>query len=127
MGTERQQLWVVAVRASAKAARAKAKAKARERERAMAKAKAKARARGKERERMEGKGKEDALCTLNLVPGESVYGEKRISVDGEDGAKTEYRIWNPFRSKIAAAVLGGIDMCEFKPGAKVLYLGAASG
>merc|ERR1711865_941739 len=73
------------------------------------------------------KGKEDALCTLNLVPRESVYGEKRISVDGEDGAKTEYRIWNPFRSKIAAAVLGGIDMCEFKPGAKVLYLGAASG
>merc|ERR1712086_1209253 len=46
---------------------------------------------------------------------------------GEDGAKTEYRIWNPFRSKIAAAVLGGIDLCEFKPGAKVLYLGAASG
>merc|ERR1740138_933397 len=56
------------------------------------------------------KGKEDALCTLNLVPGESVYGEKRISVDGEEGSKTEYRIWNPFRSKIAAAVLGGIDL-----------------
>jgi len=73
------------------------------------------------------KGKEDALCTLNLVPGESVYGEKRISVDGEDGNKIEYRVWNPFRSKIAAAVLGGIDTCEFKPGAKVLYLGAASG
>merc|ERR1712216_805986 len=73
------------------------------------------------------KGKEDALCTLNLVPGESVYGEKRISVDGEEGSKTEYRIWNPFRSKIAAAVLGGIDLCGFKPGAKVLYLGAASG
>merc|ERR1711924_510045 len=27
------------------------------------------------------KGKEDALVTKNLVPGESVYGEKRISVD----------------------------------------------
>merc|ERR1711990_762693 len=73
------------------------------------------------------KGKEDALCTLNLVPGESVYGEKRISVEGEEGNKVEYRVWNPFRSKIAAAVLGGIDNCEFKPGAKVLYLGAASG
>eukprot|EP00658_Telonema_sp_P-2_P062335 TRINITY_DN509_c0_g1_i4.p1 TRINITY_DN509_c0_g1~~TRINITY_DN509_c0_g1_i4.p1 ORF type:complete len:282 (+),score=60.84 TRINITY_DN509_c0_g1_i4:258-1103(+) len=73
------------------------------------------------------KGKEDALCTLNMVPGESVYGEKRISVDGEEGNKIEYRVWNPFRSKIAAAVLGGIDLCEFKPGAKVLYLGAASG
>jgi len=73
------------------------------------------------------KGKEDALCTLNLVPGESVYGEKRISVEGEEGNKVEYRVWNPFRSKIAAAILGGIDNCEFKPGAKVLYLGAASG
>ena len=26
------------------------------------------------------KGKEDALCTKNLVPGEAVYNEKRISV-----------------------------------------------
>merc|ERR1719327_85899 len=73
------------------------------------------------------KGKEDALVTKNLVPGESVYGEKRISVDGEDGEKVEYRVWNPFRSKIAAAILGGVDNIWFKPGAKVLYLGAASG
>lgn len=28
-----------------------------------------------------GRGKEDVLCTRNLVPGESVYGEKRISVE----------------------------------------------
>merc|ERR1711966_510247 len=55
------------------------------------------------------KGKEDALVTKNLVPGESVYGEKRITIDGADGEKTEYRVWNPFRSKIAAAILGGID------------------
>ena len=27
------------------------------------------------------RGKEDMLCTKNMVPGESVYGEKRISVD----------------------------------------------
>jgi rRNA 2'-O-methyltransferase fibrillarin len=26
------------------------------------------------------KAKEDALCTKNMVPGESVYGEKRVSV-----------------------------------------------
>merc|ERR1711968_285404 len=73
------------------------------------------------------KGKEDALVTKNLVPGESVYGEKRISVDGPDGEKVEYRVWNPFRSKIAAAVLGGIDNIWINPGSKVLYLGAASG
>ena len=45
----------------------------------------------------------------------------------EEGEKTEYRIWNPFRSKLAAAVLAGLDNIYIKPGAKVLYLGAASG
>jgi len=68
------------------------------------------------------------LVTKNLVPGESVYGEKRISIDGGvEGTKTEYRVWNPFRSKLAAGVLGGLDDIFIKPGAKVLYLGAASG
>ena len=148
------------------------------------------------------RGKEDALVTKNMVVGESVYGEKRISVDVsgsrekqdshwptfcedsrpslclklvfddhaiacsslllsnvfprfqetgqrsltsnitkrpkmfaqvhvcrsvlyigcttcflviidtvqmEDGTKVEYRVWNPFRSKLAAAILGGVD------------------
>ncbi|KAM4015637.1 rRNA 2'-O-methyltransferase fibrillarin [Anomaloglossus baeobatrachus] len=72
------------------------------------------------------RGKEDALVTKNLVPGESVYGEKRISVE-EGEVKTEYRAWNPFRSKLAAAILGGVDQIHIKPGSKVLYLGAASG
>ncbi|CAA2997368.1 mediator of RNA polymerase II transcription subunit 36a-like [Olea europaea subsp. europaea] len=74
-----------------------------------------------------GKGKEDALCTKNMVPGEAVYNEKRISVQNEDGTKVEYRVWNPFRSKLAAAILGGVDDIWIKPGARVLYLGAASG
>ncbi|KAI0063414.1 Fibrillarin [Artomyces pyxidatus] len=73
------------------------------------------------------KGKEQLLVTKNLVPGESVYGEKRISVDGPEGTKTEYRVWNPFRSKLAAGVLGGIEDIFIAPGKKVLYLGAASG
>ena len=148
------------------------------------------------------RGKEDALVTKNLVTGESVYGEKRVSVEARflllqgqlavqtactgissancgisgtnspghleslqpslqlrfhavpawpdlihktqsgshtraawpmphvmqtDGEKTEYRLWNPFRSKLAAAVLAGLDNIYIKPGAKVLYLGAASG
>uniref|UniRef100_A0A182MXG1 rRNA 2'-O-methyltransferase fibrillarin n=1 Tax=Anopheles dirus TaxID=7168 RepID=A0A182MXG1_9DIPT len=72
------------------------------------------------------RGKEDALVTLNLVPGSEVYGEKRISVENE-GDKKEYRVWNPFRSKLAAAVLGGVDKIHMPPGSKVLYLGAASG
>jgi len=74
------------------------------------------------------RGKESMLVTKNLVPGESVYGEKRISIDsGPDGAKVEYRVWNPFRSKLAAGVLGGMDKVYIEPGSKVLYLGAASG
>lgn len=36
-------------------------------------------------------------------------------------------MWNPFRSKLAAAILGGIDKIHMVPGSKVLYLGAASG
>lgn len=80
-------------------------------------------------------GKEHLLVTKNLVPGESVYGEKRIAVEtpgsGEDGTaitnKTEYRVWNPFRSKLAAGILGGLYNIHIKPGVKVLYLGAASG
>jgi rRNA 2'-O-methyltransferase fibrillarin len=67
------------------------------------------------------------LVTKNLVPGESVYGEKRISVEGPDGVKTEYRVWNPFRSKLAAGILGGVDHIHIAPGKRVLYLGAASG
>ena len=79
-----------------------------------------------------------------MVVGESVYGEKRIAVE-EDATKLEYRVWNPFRSKLAAAVLGGVDNIHMPPGSKVmspslslqdgdcndlyqvLYLGAASG
>jgi len=72
------------------------------------------------------KGKEDALVTRNMVPGESVYGEKRLTVETPEG-KVEYRVWNPFRSKIAAAIVGGIENIWIKPGSKVLYLGAASG
>lgn len=73
------------------------------------------------------RGKEDALVTLNMVPGEGVYGEKRVSIEVEDKGKVEYRVWNPFRSKLAAAVLGGVDKIHMVPGSKVLYLGAASG
>jgi len=73
------------------------------------------------------RGKEDALVTMSILPGEAVYGEKRITVEPEPGKKVEYRVWNPFRSKIAAAILGGVENIYIQPGSKVLYLGAASG
>lgn len=72
------------------------------------------------------RGLQDTLLTLNLLPGDSVYNEKRITVE-EENEKKEYRAWNPFRSKLAAAVMGGIGEIHMKRGSRVLYLGAASG
>lgn len=70
----------------------------------------------------EEKKKKRQLFTKNLVPGKDVYGEKLVK---EGGA--EYREWNAFKSKPAAAMLKGLNQFGLKPGYKVLYLGAASG
>ncbi|MER3601503.1 MAG: fibrillin [Nitrososphaerota archaeon] len=60
--------------------------------------------------------------TKNLAPGTSVYGEALIRHEGE-----EFRLWDPFRSKLAAALINGLRALPIRPGACVLYLGAASG
>jgi len=74
------------------------------------------------------KGKDDSLVTRNLDPGNSVYGEKRLAAESAEGEeKIEYRVWNPFRSKLGAGIVGGIGAMPIKPGSKVLYLGGASG
>lgn len=62
------------------------------------------------------------LATLNLAPGVRVYGEQLIKLEGE-----EFRIWNPYRSKLAAAILKGISMIPIRKETKILYLGAAAG
>jgi len=62
------------------------------------------------------------LATRNLVPGRKVYREELIVVDG-----VEYRLWNPTRSKLGAAIVRGLGKNPIKPGIKVLYLGVASG
>jgi len=61
------------------------------------------------------------LITKNLVPGIRVYDEKLIKIE-----KEEYRIWDPFRSKLAALVLKGSPI-SLKKNNSVLYLGAANG
>ncbi|HEY8109470.1 MAG TPA: fibrillarin-like rRNA/tRNA 2'-O-methyltransferase, partial [Candidatus Nitrosotenuis sp.] len=43
------------------------------------------------------------LATINYVEGNQVYGEKLIKKGGD-----EYRIWDPFRSKLAAALTIGL-------------------
>ncbi|KXA90323.1 hypothetical protein AKJ61_00990 [candidate division MSBL1 archaeon SCGC-AAA259B11] len=62
------------------------------------------------------------LATRNISPGNKVYDERLVESQGN-----EYRIWNPYRSKLAAAVLRGLKNMPIKPKDKVLYLGAASG
>ena len=65
---------------------------------------------------------EGQLATCNLNPGEHVYGEKLV----EDRCR-EYRLWNPHRSKLAAAILNGLEMFRFHDSSKILYLGASTG
>jgi fibrillarin-like pre-rRNA processing protein len=62
------------------------------------------------------------LATRNLAPGRNVYGERLIRYEG-----VEYRLWDAFRSKLAAAILKGLKTVPVKPNHLVLYLGAASG
>jgi len=42
-------------------------------------------------------------------------------------SRKEYRVWDAYRSKLAAAILKDIEQVPVIPDAKVLYLGAASG
>lgn len=62
------------------------------------------------------------LATRNLTPGRSVYGEKLVRYEG-----VEYRIWDAFRSKLAAAIIKEVKVVPIKLKDHVLYLGAASG
>ena len=62
------------------------------------------------------------IATRNLTPGRSVYGERLIRID-----ESEYRIWDPYRSKLAAAILKGMKDLPIRGRSRVLYLGAASG
>ena len=62
------------------------------------------------------------LATENMVPGNQVYKERLVTSGG-----VEYRVWDPFRSKLAAAVMNGLSDFPFRAGSVVLYLGASTG
>lgn len=61
-------------------------------------------------------------ATRNLTPGRPVYGERLLELE-----KGEFRLWNPRRSKLAAAILNGLDNFPFHDDSRVLYLGASTG
>ena len=65
---------------------------------------------------------EKKLATQNLVPGNQVYNEKLVQSEG-----IEYRIWNPFRSKLAAAIINELKDFPFCQKSDVLYLGVSTG
>ena len=62
------------------------------------------------------------LATRNLARGRRVYDEDLVELGGD-----EYRLWNPYRSKLAAAMINGMKNMSIRAGSKVLYLGAATG
>lgn len=66
--------------------------------------------------------REGDILTKNFAPGKKVYGERLVKIDG-----TEYRVWNPYRSKLCAAIKNGLRTWAFKPNSIILYLGIAEG
>ncbi len=68
--------------------------------------------------------KGNEIYTENLIKGFRYSDEKVIVFKG-----IEYRQWNPFRSKLAAAIVKGFKQIPFpeKRDWKMLYLGAAHG
>ena len=68
--------------------------------------------------------KDQEIATKNLRPGIRVYDEKLIQEENND---VEYRSWNPRRSKLAAALLNGLENLKLENDSKILYLGASTG
>jgi len=67
-------------------------------------------------------GKRKQLYTVNLAPGQNVYGEKLANENC-----IEYREWDAFKSKLAACILKGSLNIGIRKDDVVLYLGSASG
>ena len=65
---------------------------------------------------------EEKLFTENLSPGKQVYKEKLLNKKG-----IEYRNWEPFRSKLAACIMNGLEEFPFRKKSSILYLGVSTG
>jgi fibrillarin-like pre-rRNA processing protein len=62
------------------------------------------------------------LAVENSVPGYKPFDDEIIRA-----GKKEFRVWEPTRSKLAAALVKGLKEFPIKENSKVLYLGAAHG
>jgi len=65
---------------------------------------------------------EKKLFTENFSPGKQVYKEKLLVKKG-----IEYRNWEPFRSKLAACLMNGLEEFPFLEKSSILYLGVSTG
>ena len=65
---------------------------------------------------------EKKLFTENFSPGNQVYKEKLLDKKG-----IEYRNWEPFRSKLAACIMNGLETFPFFEKSNILYLGVSTG
>jgi len=65
---------------------------------------------------------EEKLATENLVIGNQVYKEKLVKKKD-----VEYRLWDPFRSKLAASIMNGLKTFPITDKSNVLYLGVSTG
>ena len=62
------------------------------------------------------------LATVNADPGNKVYTERLLNEEG-----VEYRTFDPYKSKLGAAIFKKLKTFPLNKGSKILYLGAASG
>lgn len=65
---------------------------------------------------------DNKLAVENQIPGFKPFDDELLKID-----KKEFRVWNPNRSKAAAAIVKGIKEFPIKEGSRILYLGAAHG
>ncbi|MCK4902856.1 MAG: fibrillarin-like rRNA/tRNA 2'-O-methyltransferase, partial [Thermoplasmatales archaeon] len=66
--------------------------------------------------------KGEKIFTENYSKGGKVYNEKLVKFKSK-----EFRSWNPYKSKLAAAILKGLKDFNIMSDFRVLYLGAATG
>ena len=59
---------------------------------------------------------------MGLISGDRTYSKSLLKL-----GKTEYREWDPTKSKPAAAIMKGLKKLPVKKNSKILYLGIASG
>ena len=59
---------------------------------------------------------EKKLATLNEAKRTRVGKEELVNMDGN-----EYRVWNPYRSKLAAVIVNGIEVFPILKNTKILY------